>query len=35
MTELLTQLNAASELILNMLLIINEIRKLCSGSRSG
>lgn len=35
MTEIFNQLNAASEFVLNVLLIINEIRKLRSGSRSG
>jgi|GEM_PF-2361634 len=35
MTDLFNQLNAVSEFVLNVLLIINEIRKLRSGSRSG
>lgn len=35
MTEIFNQLNAVSEFVLNVLLIINEIRKLRSGSRSG
>ena len=35
MTDLLNQMNAASLLVLNVLLITNEIRKLRSGSRSG
>ncbi|TDX14635.1 hypothetical protein EDF88_3953 [Buttiauxella sp. BIGb0552] len=35
MTDIFNQLNAVSEFVLNVLLIINEIRKLRSGSRSG
>jgi hypothetical protein len=35
MTEIFNQLNAVSEFVLNVLLIINEIRKFRSGSRSG